>query len=143
MTGIPNAASVALIEGDKVLLIDAKSRRYLVTLREGGQFHTHAGVTPHDSIIGRNDGVIVNSTKGAEYTVLRPTLEDYVLEMPRGAQVIYPKDAAQIVGFGDVGPGMRVLEAGGEVAHPPLEIPGHGTFAIYLQGGNDHGLWQL
>jgi tRNA (adenine57-N1/adenine58-N1)-methyltransferase len=78
--------------GDKVLLIDGKSRRYLVTLREGGQFHTHAGVTPHDLILGLPDGSTVRSPSGARYLALRPTLADFVLSMPRGAQVIYPKD---------------------------------------------------
>jgi tRNA (adenine57-N1/adenine58-N1)-methyltransferase len=98
--------------GDRVLLIDAKSRRYLVTLREGGQFHTHAGVTPHDSIIGSPDGSTIRSPTGTKYLALRPTLADFVLSMPRGAQVIYPKDAAQILMWGDVFPGARVLEAG-------------------------------
>lgn len=98
--------------GDKVLLIDAKSRRYLVTLREGGQFHTHAGVTPHDSIIGVPDGSTVRSPAGARYLALRPTLADFVLSMPRGAQVIYPKDLGPLLMMADVFPGARILEAG-------------------------------
>jgi len=98
--------------GDRVLLLDAKKRRYLVNLVEGGEFHTHAGFVPHDNVIGQSEGVIVNSTKNAEYTVLRPTLEDYVLEMPRGAQVIYPKDLAPICMLADIGPGMKVFETG-------------------------------
>ena len=102
----------ALAAGDRVMLLDAKKRRYLVTLLAGGEFHTHAGFVPHDDIIGQGDGAVVTSTKGAEYTVLRPTLEDYVLEMPRGAQVIYPKDLATICMLADVGPGMRVFETG-------------------------------
>ena len=102
----------ALAAGDRVMLLDAKKRRYLLSLQDGGEFHTHAGFVPHDSIIGRNEGVTVNSTKGAEYTVLRPTLEDYVLEMPRGAQVIYPKDLAPICMLADIGPGMKVFETG-------------------------------
>ncbi len=102
----------ALAAGDRVMLLDAKKRRYLLTLEDGGEFHTHAGFVPHDSVIGQNDGIIVNSTKGAEYTVLRPTLEDYVLEMPRGAQVIYPKDLAPICMLADIGPGLRVFETG-------------------------------
>ncbi|MFW2332323.1 tRNA (adenine-N1)-methyltransferase, partial [Ilumatobacter sp.] len=101
-----------LAAGDRVMLLDAKKRRYLLSLQDGGEFHTHAGFVPHDDIIGQNDGVIVNSTKGAEYTVLRPTLEDYVLEMPRGAQVIYPKDLAPICMLADIGPGMKVFETG-------------------------------
>lgn len=102
----------ALQPGDRVMLLDSKKRRYLLTLEDGGEFHTHAGFVPHESIIGQHDGVIVTSTKGAEYTVLRPTLEDYVLEMPRGAQVIYPKDLAPICMLADIGPGMRVFETG-------------------------------
>jgi tRNA (adenine57-N1/adenine58-N1)-methyltransferase len=102
----------ALDQGDRVLLLDAKKRRYLITLAPGGEFHTHAGFVPHDDVIGQSEGVIVRSTRGAEYTVLRPTLEDYVLEMPRGAQVIYPKDLAPICMLADIGPGMRVFETG-------------------------------
>jgi tRNA (adenine57-N1/adenine58-N1)-methyltransferase len=98
--------------GDKVLLIDGKSRRYLVTLREGGQFHTHAGVTPHDSIIGAPDGSTIRSPTGTRYLALRPTLADFVLSMPRGAQVIYPKDLGPLLILADVFPGARILEAG-------------------------------
>jgi tRNA (adenine57-N1/adenine58-N1)-methyltransferase len=94
------------------MLLDAKKRRYLLNLLAGGEFHTHAGFVPHDDIIGGSEGAIVRSTKGAEYTVLRPTLEDYVLEMPRGAQVIYPKDLAPICMLADIGPGMKVFETG-------------------------------
>ena len=101
-----------LDNGERVMLLDAKKRRYLLNLVEGGEFHTHAGFVPHDDIIGQSEGVIVKSTKGSEYTVLRPTLEDYVLEMPRGAQVIYPKDLAPICMLADIGPGMRVFETG-------------------------------
>lgn len=98
--------------GDRVLLIDGKSRRYLVTLREGGQFHTHAGVTPHDLILGLPDGSTVRSPSGARYLALRPTLADFVLSMPRGAQVIYPKDLGPLLVIADIFPGARVLEAG-------------------------------
>src|SRR5215213_6254591 len=98
--------------GDKVLLIDGKSRRYLVTLREGGQFHTHAGVTPHDSILGLPDGSTVRSPSGARYLALRPTLADFVLSMPRGAQGISPKDLGPLLVIADIFPGARVLETG-------------------------------
>ncbi len=97
---------------DRVLLIDAKARRYLVTLREDGQFHTHAGVTPHELIIGAPEGTTVRSTSGARYLALRPTLADFVLAMPRGAQVIYPKDLGPLLMLADVYPGARILEAG-------------------------------
>jgi tRNA (adenine57-N1/adenine58-N1)-methyltransferase len=98
--------------GDKALLIDAKRRRYLFTLRDGGQFHTHAGVTPHELIIGRPEGSTVRSTAGARYLAVRPTLADFVLSMPRGAQVIYPKDLGPLLVLADIFPGARVLEAG-------------------------------
>jgi tRNA (adenine57-N1/adenine58-N1)-methyltransferase len=101
-----------LAHGDRVMLLDTKKRRYLVTLKEGGEFHSHAGFVPHADIAGQPEGCVVRSTKGAEYTVLRPTLEDYVIEMPRGAQVIYPKDLAPICMLADIGPGMRVFETG-------------------------------
>jgi tRNA (adenine57-N1/adenine58-N1)-methyltransferase len=98
--------------GERVLLLDVKKRRYLQVLAEGGEFHSHAGFVPHADIVGAAEGVLVRSTKGAEYTVLRPTLEDFVIEMPRGAQVIYPKDLAPICMLGDIGPGQRVFESG-------------------------------
>ncbi len=98
--------------GERALLLDTKRRRYLVELKEGGEFHSHAGFVAHGDIVGAPEGVVVRSTKGAEYTVLRPTLEDFVVEMPRGAQVIYPKDLAPICMLGDIGPGMRVFESG-------------------------------
>lgn len=98
--------------GERVLLIDAKARRYLVTLRPGGQFHSHAGVTDHDAVLGRPEGTTVRSNSGARYLALRPTLADFVLAMPRGAQVIYPKDLGALLMLADVFPGARVLEAG-------------------------------
>jgi len=101
-----------LAYGDKVLLLDNKQRRYLITLAEGAEFHTHTGLVPHAEFVGQKEGVVLKSTKGASYTALRPTLEDFVLEMPRGAQVIYPKDLAPICMLADIGPGVRVLESG-------------------------------
>jgi tRNA (adenine57-N1/adenine58-N1)-methyltransferase catalytic subunit len=98
--------------GDQVLLLDAKRRRYLVVLADGGEFHTHAGVLPHADLIGQPEGVTVKSTHGARYTAVRPTLSDYVLKMPRGAQVIYPKDLGPILMLADVYPGARILESG-------------------------------
>lgn len=98
--------------GDKVLLVDSKKRRYLVTLKEGGEFHSHSGFLGHNDIVGRQEGFVVISTKGSAYSVLRPTLEDFVVEMPRGAQVIYPKDLAPICMIADIAPGVRVFESG-------------------------------
>jgi tRNA (adenine57-N1/adenine58-N1)-methyltransferase len=98
--------------GERVILLDSRQRRYLVKLVDNGEFHSHNGYVLHAAIIGRPEGVAVRSTRGSEYTVLRPTLEDVVVGMPRGAQVIYPKDLAPICMLADVGPGMRVFESG-------------------------------
>jgi tRNA (adenine57-N1/adenine58-N1)-methyltransferase len=98
--------------GDRVLLVDAKRRRHLVTLAEGGAFHSHNGVLEHEAIIGKEEGVTVRTSLGARLVAVRPTLAEYVLKMPRGAQVIYPKDLGPIVMLADVFPGARVLESG-------------------------------
>lgn len=98
--------------GERVLLIDAKKRWNLVTLKEGGEFHSHAGLIPHEAMIGQPEGIVLQSTHGARYQVVRPTLADFVLKMPRGAQVIYPKDLGPILMLADVFPGARVLESG-------------------------------
>ncbi|SFK72643.1 tRNA (adenine-N1)-methyltransferase [Geodermatophilus ruber] len=98
--------------GDRVQLTDPKGRQHTVVLEPGKLFHTHRGAIAHDDLIGAPEGSVVHSTANTGYLAFRPLLADFVLSMPRGAQVIYPKDAAQIVGFGDIGPGMRVLEAG-------------------------------
>lgn len=99
-------------EGDRVQLTDPKGRLHTVTLQAGKQFHTHRGAIEHDALIGAPDGSVVMATAGTAYLALRPLLADYMLSMPRGAAVIYPKDAAQIVMLGDIYPGARVLEAG-------------------------------
>ena len=98
--------------GDRVQLTDAKGRHYTMLLSPGGEFHTHRGAIAHDAVIGQPEGSVVKSTNGDPFLVLRPLLVDYVMSMPRGAQLIYPKDAAQIVHEGDIFPGARVLEAG-------------------------------
>ncbi|NBS27277.1 MAG: tRNA (adenine-N1)-methyltransferase [Actinobacteria bacterium] len=98
--------------GERVIIRDAKERRYLEVLKEGGEFHTHAGFIAHSAIVGMNEGAVLATGKGSQYHVLRPTLEDFVLEMPRGAQVIYPKDLATICMIGDIRPGVRVFETG-------------------------------
>jgi len=107
-----STASGPFREGDRVQLTDPKGRRYTLVLQAGGQYHTHRGVLAHDDLIGRPEGSVVTSSGGTSFLALRPLLADYVLSMPRGAQVIYPKDAAQIVMWGDIFPGARVLEAG-------------------------------
>jgi tRNA (adenine57-N1/adenine58-N1)-methyltransferase len=98
--------------GDLVLLVDSKRRRHLVTLEPGGEFHSHAGIVRHDDLLGRDEGTTVRTTLGARIVAVRPTLAEYVLEMPRGAQVIYPKDLGPILMLADVFPGARVLESG-------------------------------
>jgi tRNA (adenine57-N1/adenine58-N1)-methyltransferase len=98
--------------GERALLFDNKGRRYLVTLAEGGEFHTHSGPVSHDAILGSEEGCVVRSARGARYTAVRPTLAEVVLKMPRGAQVIYPKDLGPMLLLADVFPGARVLEAG-------------------------------
>ncbi|MGB3303134.1 tRNA (adenine-N1)-methyltransferase [Gordonia sp. (in: high G+C Gram-positive bacteria)] len=98
--------------GDRVQLTDSKGRKFTVVLEEGKEFHTHRGGILHDDLIGAHEGSIVKAVSGTQYLALRPLLTDYVVSMPRGAQVIYPKDSAQIVSEGDIFPGARVLEAG-------------------------------
>jgi tRNA (adenine57-N1/adenine58-N1)-methyltransferase len=98
--------------GDLVQLTDTKGRHHTVVLQPGKQFHTHKGYFGHDELIGLPEGSVVRSTGGMDYLALRPLLSDYVLSMPRGAAVVYPKDAAQIVAMADIYPGARVLEAG-------------------------------
>jgi tRNA (adenine57-N1/adenine58-N1)-methyltransferase len=108
-----------LAAGERVLLVDRKDRRYLVRLVAGGTFQSHAGVVEHDALIGADDGSEHVARQrdgrtgpGRRFLVLRPTLSDLVLKMPRGAQVIYPKDLGAILMAGDIFPGARVLEAG-------------------------------
>ena len=98
--------------GERVLLQDTKGRRYLVTLQAGGTFHSHRGRLAHDQVIGLQEGEVVATDLGQRLLVLRPTLADWVLKMPRGAQVIYPRVLALMVMAADVQPGMTVLEAG-------------------------------
>ena len=101
-----------LVAGERVLLVDPKDRRYLITLVAGSSFHTHAGIVAHDDLIGSCEGRTITGSTGRSFLVLRPTLSDVVLKMPRGAQVIYPKDLGAILIAADIGPGQRVLEAG-------------------------------
>jgi tRNA (adenine57-N1/adenine58-N1)-methyltransferase len=99
-------------DGEQVLLVDQRGKRHLVFLRKAETFHSDRGWIAHDAIIGQPEGSRLRSSLGLGYLVLRPTLAEYVLEMPRGAQVIYPKDLAMILFWADVYPGCRVLEAG-------------------------------
>jgi tRNA (adenine57-N1/adenine58-N1)-methyltransferase catalytic subunit len=104
--------SVPFEPGERVLLLDARGRRFLVRLQAGATFHFHDGAVPHDLVLGSEEGTEVHSSTGATLLCLRPTLADFILKMPRGAQVIYPKDIGAILVFADIAPGARVLEAG-------------------------------
>jgi tRNA (adenine57-N1/adenine58-N1)-methyltransferase catalytic subunit len=98
--------------GEWVRLTDAKGRRHNICLEAGKEFFTNKGAISHDDLIGREEGFSVASTAGGEYLVFRPLLSEFVVSMPRGAAVVYPKDAAQIVAMADIFPGARVVEAG-------------------------------
>lgn len=102
--------------GDRIQLTDNKGRQYSFTIQSGKEFHTHQGFIKHDDLIGKPEGSVVsiNSTTGVEqkFMAFKPLLTDYVLTMPRSATIVYPKDAALILGFADIFPGARVLEAG-------------------------------
>ena len=101
-----------LQDGEQVLLIDQRGKRHLLFLRKSETFHSDRGWISHDAVIGQPEGSWVRSSMGLRHLALRPTLAEFVLDMPRGAQVIYPKDLAMILFWADVYPGCRVLEAG-------------------------------
>ena len=98
--------------GDRVQLTDAKGKLYSITLTAGAEWHTHKGMLKHDELVGIPEGSIVVTNGELKFQAFRPLLADYVLSMPRGATIIYPKDAAMILGVADIKPGVRVLEAG-------------------------------
>ena len=98
--------------GDRVQLTDSKGKLYSITLNPGSEWHTHKGVLKHDDLIGLPEGSIVATSGELKFQAFRPLLADYVLSMPRGATIVYPKDAAMIIGIADIKPGIRVLEAG-------------------------------
>ena len=112
MTDIFRRQSGPFRVGDRVQLTGPKGRMNTVTLEAGGEFHTHRGVLQHDDVIGKPDASVVFSSNEIEYLALRPLLTDFVMSMPRGAAIIYPKEAAQIVGAADIFPGATVVEAG-------------------------------
>lgn len=127
--------------GERVQLTDAKGRHYTMSLTPGAEFHTHRGSIAHDALIGLEQGSVVKSSNGAPFLVLRPLLVDYIMSMPRGPQVIYPKDAAQIVHEGDMFPGARVLEAGagsGALTCSLLRAVGPGGRVVSYEQRADH-----
>lgn len=111
--------------GDRVQLTGPKGRLHTVTLRDGGELHTHHGVLRHADLLGLPDGSVVANSGGHEYLALRPLLRDFVMSMPRGAAIVYPKDAAQILAQADIFPGAVVVEAG----------VGSGALALWLLRG--------
>jgi tRNA (adenine57-N1/adenine58-N1)-methyltransferase len=116
--------------GDLVQLTDAKGRHYSIILEKEGRFHSHRGVIPHSAIVGLAEGSVVNTEAGTGFLALRPSLADFVLSMPRGAAIIYPKDASEILFRADIRPGLRVLEAG----------VGSGALTLWLLSAlGDHG----
>ncbi|MGA8978771.1 MAG: tRNA (adenine-N1)-methyltransferase [Pedococcus sp.] len=149
-------------EGERVQLTDPKGRLHTIVLEPGREFHTHRGRLAHDDLIGGPDGSVVRNTAGVEYLALRPLLSDYVMSMPRGAAVVYPKDAGQIVTMADIFPGARVVEAGvgsgalsmsllravGETGHVH-SFERREDFADIAKGnaraffGQDHPAWQV
>jgi tRNA (adenine57-N1/adenine58-N1)-methyltransferase len=148
--------------GERVQLTDPKGRLHTITLEPGREFHTHRGFLRHDDLIGAPDGSVVTNTAGVEYLALRPLLSDYVMSMPRGAAVVYPKDSGQIVQMADIFPGATVVEAGvgsGALSMSLLRAIGeHGRllsferrddFAAIAQGngraffGGDHPAWTV
>lgn len=152
----------AFREGERIQLTDPKGRMHTITLTPGKQFHTHRGFVRHDDLIGSPDGVTITNTAGVEYLALRPLLSDYVMSMPRGAAVVYPKDAGQIVTMADIFPGARVVEAGvgsGALSMSLLRAVGEAghvhsferreDFAAIAQGnareffGADHPAWTV
>ncbi|PFG33317.1 tRNA (adenine-58-N(1)-) methyltransferase [Sanguibacter antarcticus] len=148
--------------GDRVQLTDPRGRLHTITLAAGAAFHTHRGYFQHDDIIGASEGSVVTTTSGIDYLALRPLLSDYTLSMPRGAAVVYPKDAGQIVAMADIFPGARVIEAGvgsGALTMSLLRAVGDGgslhsierreDFADIARGnvelffGGPHPAWEL
>lgn len=143
MTGPPRAEGGyrPLGAGERVLLIDGRGRRYLVTLATGKQFHSHLGVVEHDELIGQPEGVRVRSSGGSSLMAFRPTLADYQLKMKRGAQVVYPKDVGLIIVFADIFPGATVLEAGtgsGALTLALARAVGEGGRVISYEVREDH-----
>src|SRR5690349_23482855 len=128
-----------LQEGQWVRLVDSKGRRHNFCLEAGKRFFSNRGHLEHDDLIGRDEGFTVGSSVGGEYLVFRPLLSEFVVSMPRGAAVVYPKDAAQIVAMADIFPGADVVEAGvgsGALTCSLLRAVGpHGTVWSYERRG--------
>jgi tRNA (adenine57-N1/adenine58-N1)-methyltransferase len=132
-----------LASGELVVLRDERGRRSMIELRDGGTWHSHSGALDHDLVIGRPEGTSVPTPKGVEVVVLRPTREDFILKMQRGAQVVYPKDQAMIVSLADIRPGMRVVEAGagsGALTLAMLDAVGPDGSVLSVERREDHAV---
>ncbi len=112
MSNSANVGSGYFKAGDRIQLTDPKGKLYSFTITPGKEWHTHKGWIVHDELIGLPEGSVVSTTAGLKFTAFVPLLAEYVLSMPRGATIVYPKDAAMIIGVADIYPGSRVLEAG-------------------------------
>ncbi len=126
--------------GERVQLTDPKGRLHTITLDPAKDFHTHRGSFRHADLIGTREGTVVRNTAGIDYLALRPLLADYVLSMPRGAAVVYPKDAGQVVAMADVYPGARVVEAGvgsGALSMSLLRAVGDGGYLHSVERRED------
>lgn len=133
--------SAPFAEGDLCLLIDGKGRRYLIDLAVSEVFQYHAGALPHSEIIGAPPGSLLRSTTESRLMALRPRLADYVLKMPRGAQLIYPKDLGPMIHWGDIAPGHTVIEAGtgsGALTLALLRAVGADGTVITVERRDDH-----
>ncbi len=129
--------------GEVVVLRDERGRRSLVTLAPAGMWHSHSGAVSHDLLIGSPEGTTVSTPKGVEVIALRPTREDFILKMQRGAQVVYPKDQAMIVALGDIRPGLRVVEAGagsGALSLALLDAVGPTGAVLSVERREDHAV---
>jgi len=98
--------------GDRIQLTDPKGKMYTFTITQGKEWHTHKGWIVHDDLVGMPEGSVVSTSAGLKFTAFKPLLGDFVLSMPRGATIVYPKDAAMIIGVADIFPGAKVIEAG-------------------------------
>lgn len=130
-----------LAAGEMVVLIDRRGRRHLITLQPGGEWHSHAGMLAHDTLIGGTEGSAIRTNRNMEITVLRPTREDFIFKMKRGAQVVYPKDQAMILSSADIRPGTTVIEAGagsGALTLALLSAVGPSGQVISFERRDDH-----
>lgn len=158
----PDGRRGALRVGERVQLTDPKGRLHTITLDPDASFQTHRGYVRHTDLIGTSEGSVVRTTGGVEYLALRPLLADHVLSMPRGAAVVYPKDAAQVVAMADIFPGARVAEAGvgsGALSMSLLQAVGRDGHVLSVERrpdfaeiaranarawfGADHPAWQV